>query len=162
MVTDWNYVNIWPVHSPDQILSMIHQYFVYICCQSNVIQATIKKCKTLGHFWKSLYGMNINQKDCTHPDQVLLTIAGIFLHFVNHPEPNVAKHMCTHIEKWWKDYNQSLFILCLVLNPYEGCSAFGQAANLSSFFKLHTMLMTVGLVGCSEIYFTNYLFILVV
>jgi len=43
------------MYNPDQILSMIHQYFVYICCQSNVIQAKIKKCKTLGHFWKSLY-----------------------------------------------------------------------------------------------------------
>jgi len=55
MVTDYNYLFILPIDSPDQILSMIHQYFVYICCQCNVIQATIKKCKTLGHFWKSLY-----------------------------------------------------------------------------------------------------------
>jgi len=63
MVTGWNYVNLWPIDSPDQIPSMIHQYFAYICCQSNVIQATIKKCKTLGHFgshYKSLHMWTAN------------------------------------------------------------------------------------------------------
>ena len=64
MLTDWNYVHLGPIDSPDRILSMIYQYFVYICCQSNVIQATIKRCKTLGHFWKSLYILEYIQFQC--------------------------------------------------------------------------------------------------
>ena len=33
------------------------------------------------------YGTNINQTDSTGPDQVLLMLAGLYLHFVDHPEP---------------------------------------------------------------------------
>ncbi|KAJ6629091.1 hypothetical protein B0H10DRAFT_1939987 [Mycena sp. CBHHK59/15] len=60
-------------------------------------------------FWLSLellvediepicYGTNINQKDSTRADQVLLSLAGMFLCMVEHPEPEVAKGM-THISK---------------------------------------------------------------
>ena len=56
------------------------------------------------------------------PDQVFLTIAGIYLHFLAHPEHEVMQHMCSQPEKRWKDCDQPLFILALVLNPYEGLS----------------------------------------
>jgi hypothetical protein len=88
------------------------------------------------------YGTNINQSDSTWPDQVLLTIAGIYLHFVTHPEADTAKHMCSRIEKRWKDCDQPLFILALVLNPFEGLSAFGDKAGLNPWM-LHSMLLTV-------------------
>ncbi|KAJ6621947.1 hypothetical protein B0H10DRAFT_1944981 [Mycena sp. CBHHK59/15] len=42
----------------------------------------------------STEGTNINQKDSTRLDQVLLTIAGIFLRFDDHPEPEVKKAIC--------------------------------------------------------------------
>ncbi|KAJ7482889.1 hypothetical protein B0H11DRAFT_1723504, partial [Mycena galericulata] len=56
---------------------------------------------------------NINQKDSTHLDQVLLTIAGIFLHFADHPEP------------------EPVFLLALILKPFERLSCFGPDANLN-------------------------------
>jgi hypothetical protein len=89
------------------------------------------------------FGTNINQKDSTRPDQVLLTIAGIYIHFSAHPEEAVKKHMCARLEKRWKDCDQSLFILALILNPYEGLSAFGENAGLNAF-NLHEMLIIVG------------------
>jgi len=88
------------------------------------------------------YGTNINQSDSTWPDQVLLTIVGIYLHFVTHPEADTMKHMCSHMEKRWKDCDQPLFILALVLNPFEGLSAFGDKAGLNPWM-LHSMLLTV-------------------
>lgn len=39
------------------------------------------------------YGMNINQSDSTWPDQVLLTLVGMFLHFKDHPEPDIMTAM---------------------------------------------------------------------
>jgi hypothetical protein len=87
-------------------------------------------------------GTNINQADSTRPDQVLLTIAGIYLHFVDHPEPLVAKAMSDRIEKRWKACDQPLFILALILNPFEGLSAFGSSANLNNF-KCNTLLVYV-------------------
>jgi hypothetical protein len=93
------------------------------------------------------FSTNINQKDSTRPDQVFLTITGIYLHFAAHPEHEVKKHMCSRLEKRWKDCDQPLFILNLVLNPYEGflnpyegflnpyecLSAFREMAGLNSF-----------------------------
>jgi hypothetical protein len=87
-------------------------------------------------------GTNINQADSTRLDQTLLTIAGIYLHFVDHPEPQVAKHMTERIEKRWKACDQPLFILALILNPFEGLSAFGSLANLNNF-KCNTLLIQV-------------------
>jgi hypothetical protein len=105
------------------------------------------------HFWTALetvvgdiepitYGTNINQADSTRADQVLLTLAGIFLWFSDHPEPEVAAGMTADIEKRWKDSDQSLFLLALILNPFEGLSAFGPRADLSHF-KCNGMLMSV-------------------
>jgi len=62
---------------------------------------------------------------------VFLTIAGIYLYFSAHPEPEVRQHMCSWLERW-KDCDQLLFMLALVLNPYEGLSAF-EMTGLSSF-----------------------------
>lgn len=45
------------------------------------------------------YATNISQKDGTHPDTVFLSLIGIFLHFTNHPLPDVAKAMTKCIEK---------------------------------------------------------------
>jgi hypothetical protein len=89
------------------------------------------------------FGTNINQKDSTCPDQVLLTITGIYIHFSVHPEEVVRKHMCAQIEKRWKDCDQPLFILALVLNPYKGLLAFGENARLNKF-NLQNMLISVG------------------
>jgi hypothetical protein len=61
-------------------------------------------------FWDSLesliedikpicYGTNINQKDSTRADQVLLSLVGMFLRMVEHPEPEVAKGMTVRLEK---------------------------------------------------------------
>jgi hypothetical protein len=43
------------LHSYDQTLSFMHQYLVYICYCCCVINQTIKKYQTLGHFCESLY-----------------------------------------------------------------------------------------------------------
>ncbi|KAJ6628542.1 hypothetical protein B0H10DRAFT_1940380 [Mycena sp. CBHHK59/15] len=69
----------------------------------------------LGDLEPICLGTNINQKDSTCLDQVLLTIAGIFLRFVDHPEPEPA------------------FLLTLILNPFEKLSCFGPNTNLNQF-----------------------------
>ena len=79
------------------------------------------------------YGTNINQKDSTRADQVLLTVAGIFLHFESHPEPEVASGMVKDIEKRWKDCDQPIFLLSLILNPFEKLSCFGPNAKMDHF-----------------------------
>jgi hypothetical protein len=76
---------------------------------------------------------NLNQKDSTRADQVLLTLAGVFLRFFEHPEEEVKKAMTKRIEKRWGDCDQLLFILALVLNPWEQLSCFGEGANLDHF-----------------------------
>lgn len=107
------------------------------------------------HFWSGLetvvgdiepicFGTNINQKDSARADQVLLTIAGIYLHFVVHPEPELSGEMVKRIEKRWKDCDQSLFITALILNPYEALSAFSPRANLSHF-KVNNLILMVRL-----------------
>ncbi|KAJ7814179.1 ribonuclease H-like domain-containing protein [Mycena leptocephala] len=78
------------------------------------------------------YG-NINQKDSTRADQVLLSLAGMFLRLVEHPEPDVAQGMTVRLEKRWKDCDQPLFLLALILNPFEKLSCFGPKANLNHF-----------------------------
>jgi hypothetical protein len=79
------------------------------------------------------YGTNLNQQDSSRADQVLLTLISIFLHFSAHPEPEVAEGMKKRLEKRWKDSDQPLFLLCLILNPFEGISCFGPKADLSHF-----------------------------
>ncbi|KAJ3791970.1 ribonuclease H-like domain-containing protein [Lentinula aff. detonsa] len=79
------------------------------------------------------YGTNINQKDSTRADQVLLSIAGIYLHFADHPEHELSSDMVKRIEKRWKDCDQPLFIAAVILNPFEGLSVFGPRADLNGF-----------------------------
>src|ERR1700720_4611915 len=45
------------------------------------------------------YGTNINQKDSTQADQVLLSLVGMFLHFADHPIKEVKIGMTKHLEK---------------------------------------------------------------
>ncbi|KAJ6603954.1 ribonuclease H-like domain-containing protein [Mycena sp. CBHHK59/15] len=85
----------------------------------------------LGDLEPICLGTNINQKDSTRLDQVLLTIAGIFLRFADHPEISVRKSMLARLEKRWKDCDQLVFLLALILNPFEKLSCFGPNANLN-------------------------------
>lgn len=85
----------------------------------------------LGDIEPICYGTNINQSDSTRPDQVLLTLVGMFLHFNEHPEPDIATGMVAKIEKRWKACDQPLFLLALILNPYEMLSRFGTHARLN-------------------------------
>ncbi|KZP23372.1 hypothetical protein FIBSPDRAFT_737740 [Athelia psychrophila] len=86
------------------------------------------------------YGTNINQKDSTRLDQILLTLAGMYLHFSEHPEAEVAAAMKKRLEKRWKDCDQQIFLLALVLNPFEGLSRFGDSAGLNHI-KLNGMVL---------------------
>lgn len=106
-----------------------------------------------GGFWRRLksvvddlepicLGLNLNQTDAMRPDQALLTFAGVFLYFQKHSKPSVAAGMMKRIEKRWKALDQPMFVLALVLNPFEGISRFGDKAAVSQF-TLHTILMDV-------------------
>ncbi|KAJ6570699.1 ribonuclease H-like domain-containing protein [Mycena sp. CBHHK59/15] len=68
-----------------------------------------------------------------HPPRVLLTIAGIFLRFADHPEEDVKKLMVTQLEKRWKACDQPAFLAALILNPFENLSSFGPNTNLNQF-----------------------------
>ncbi|KAJ6605628.1 hypothetical protein B0H10DRAFT_1820812 [Mycena sp. CBHHK59/15] len=102
-------------------------------------------------FWKDLqtvaediepicYITNINQGEKTRADQVLLGFAGVYLHFKRHSDPSVAAGMARRLEKRWAAMDQDLFIMCMVLNPYERLSRFGDQAGVS-IFTLRTVLM---------------------
>ncbi|KAJ6624908.1 hypothetical protein B0H10DRAFT_1942868 [Mycena sp. CBHHK59/15] len=67
---------------------------------------------------------NINQKDSTCLDQVLLMITGIFLCFADHPEPEVKTQMLIRLEKHQKDCDQPVFLLALILNLVVKLSCF--------------------------------------
>lgn len=106
-----------------------------------------------GSFWRRLksvvddlepicLGLNMNQTDAMRPDQALLTFAGIFTHFQKHTKPSVAAGMMERIEKYWKVLDQPMFILTLILNPFEGISHFGEKAAISPF-TLNTVLLEV-------------------
>ncbi|KAJ7258428.1 ribonuclease H-like domain-containing protein, partial [Mycena haematopus] len=79
------------------------------------------------------YGTNINQKDSTRADQVLLTLAGLYLHYVDHPEPDISIGLVARLEKRWKDCDQPLFLVSSILNPWEGLSCFGPLAKFDHF-----------------------------
>ncbi|KAJ6540907.1 ribonuclease H-like domain-containing protein [Mycena sp. CBHHK59/15] len=95
----------------------------------------------LGDLEPICLGTNINQKDSTRLDQVLLTIAGIFLRFTDHPEPDVKKAMLIRLEKRWKDCDQPAFLVALILNPFEKLSCFGPNANLNQFKCLNLLIL---------------------
>lgn len=54
--------------------------------------------QVLGDIEPICYGTNIAQSNSTCPDQVLIMLAGLYLHFSNHPEPHVALSMMKWIE----------------------------------------------------------------
>ncbi|KAJ6573333.1 ribonuclease H-like domain-containing protein [Mycena sp. CBHHK59/15] len=88
-------------------------------------------------FWHGL-----EMKDSTRLDQVLLTIAGIFLRFADHTEDEVRTAMLVRLEKGWKDCDQSVFLIALILNPFEKLSCFGPNANLNQL-KCRNLLISV-------------------
>ncbi|KAJ6453220.1 hypothetical protein C8R47DRAFT_1255904 [Mycena vitilis] len=45
----------------------------------------------------------------------------------------MGKRMCKRLEKRWKEMDQAVFILALVLNPFEMLSRFGNKANIDIF-----------------------------
>jgi hypothetical protein len=103
-------------------------------------------------FWKLLdtvledlapicYGTNINQSDRVRPDQVLLTFAGMYLHFRNHKNAALGRKMVGRIEKRWKALDQDLFVLALILNPYEGLDRFGDKAGCNPFTLTSFLLL---------------------
>ena len=53
----------------------------------------------VGNIEPICYGTNINQKDSTQADQVLLSLVGMFLHFADHPIKEVKIGMTKHLEK---------------------------------------------------------------
>jgi hypothetical protein len=89
-----------------------------------------------------ILGLNMNQSDAMRLDQALLTFAGIFLHFQKHSKPSVAAGMVKRIEKRWKALDQPVFVLALVLNPFEGLSRFGDKAGASPL-TLNSILLEV-------------------
>lgn len=106
-----------------------------------------------GSFWRRLksvvddlepicLGLNMNQTDAMRPDEALLTFAGIFLYFREHTKPSVAAGMMKRIEKRWKALDQPMFVLTLILNPFEVVSRFGAKAAISPF-TLNTVLLEV-------------------
>ena len=113
-----------------------------------------------GGFWRQLkrvvddlepicLGLNMNQTDAMRPDQAVLTFAGIFLYFQKHSNPLVAAGMSKRIEKRWKALDQPMFILALILNPFEGISRFGDKAAVSPF-TLNTILLEVSYLPIAE------------
>lgn len=64
----------------------------------------------------------------------------MFIHFNTHPEPEVANGMKKRLKKRWKDCDQPLFILALILNPCEGLSCFREYAGLSHFKCVNLLL----------------------
>ncbi|KAK6981688.1 hypothetical protein R3P38DRAFT_3233777 [Favolaschia claudopus] len=83
---------------------------------------------------------NIDQGDTTRGDQVILGLAGVYLHFSQHVNPRVAAGMVKRLEKRWADFDQPFFVIALVLNPYEKLSRFGDAAGVQ-IFALHAVFM---------------------
>ncbi|KAG6902392.1 hypothetical protein C0995_000597 [Termitomyces sp. Mi166 len=49
-------------------------------------------------------GLNMNQTDVMHPDQVLLSFTGIFIYFQKYMKKSVADGMMKKIEKCWKPF----------------------------------------------------------
>ena len=96
----------------------------------------------IGYIEPICYGTNINQKDSTRANQVLLTMVGMYLHFCMHPIDDVAAGMTKCLKKRWKDCDQPLFLLALILNPFEGLSCFGDQAGLNHF-KCNSLLISV-------------------
>ncbi|KAJ7926541.1 ribonuclease H-like domain-containing protein [Mycena leptocephala] len=94
------------------------------------------------------YLTNIAQSDHVHPDQFLLALVSLFLHFHGFStrqkasERGLGQRMCKRIEKRFKELDQVVFVLALILNPFEKLSRFGDKAQID-VFKLSTELVTL-------------------
>ncbi|KAJ7504639.1 ribonuclease H-like domain-containing protein [Mycena galericulata] len=94
------------------------------------------------------YLTNIAQSDHVRPDQFLLALGGLFLHFhgfsarSNSSERSLGQRMCKRIEKRFKELDQVVFVLALILNPFEKLSRFGDKAQID-VFKISTELITL-------------------
>ncbi|KAJ6616370.1 hypothetical protein B0H10DRAFT_2219578 [Mycena sp. CBHHK59/15] len=94
------------------------------------------------------YLTNIAQSHHVHPDQFLLALACLFLHFHRFStcqkasERGLGQHMCKHIEKFFKELNQVVFVLTLILNLFKKLSRFGDKVQID-VFKLSTELIMV-------------------
>jgi hypothetical protein len=64
------------------------------------------------------------------------------LHYVDHPEPELSKALVARLEKRWKDCDQPLYLVALLLHPFEGVSAFGPRANFDHF-KITALVVEV-------------------
>ena len=88
------------------------------------------------------FGTNINQCDSTWADQVLLTLAGKWLHFGGHPEPEVSLAMMARVERRFMNCDQLFFLVTLILNPFQGLAPFGPNAGLGHF-TCNSMVISV-------------------
>ncbi|KAJ7202919.1 ribonuclease H-like domain-containing protein [Mycena pura] len=92
------------------------------------------------------YLTNIAQSDHVRPDQFLLALGGLFLHFhgfsgrTKSAERALGQRMCKRIEKRFKELDQVVFVLALILNPFEKLSRFGDKAHID-VFKISTELI---------------------
>ena len=102
----------------------------------NVLQTIIDDIEPI------CFGTNINQSDNVQPDQALLSLAGIYLHFDQHSDRQVADGMRKRIEKRWKALDQPMFVFALILNAYEKLDRFGGNAAVS-VFSLNTVFIEV-------------------
>lgn len=73
--------------------------------------------QVLGDIEVICYATNLAQKDSMRANQALLGLVGVYLRFSEHPEATVTTEMVKRIEKRWSTYDQSFFLLTLVLNP---------------------------------------------
>ena len=110
--------------------------------------------QVIGDIKPICYATNINQTNSCHPDTVLRTLAGIYLHFKDHPEPKVATKMTGHVEKCWKGAYQPLFLLCQILNPFEGMAWFGDGTDLSQL-KCEALIMEVSENDSNVLFYLN-------
>lgn len=110
-------------------------------------QAAAAQCDLINdrNFWRDLeivicdlepicFATNCTQSNSACPDQVLLSLAGMYRHFSAHSEVAVCDGMKTRLEKQWKAIGQDqyLFIFALILNPYEKLERFGDSAGVST------------------------------
>jgi hypothetical protein len=106
---------------------------------------------TDNQFWGSLeqlagdievicYATNLSQKDSARADQT--PSAWLEFSFIScSTEPDLSTEMIKRIEKRWKECDQILFLLALILNPWEQLSSFGEDANCAMEEEMYMCVM---------------------
>ncbi|EJD40381.1 hypothetical protein AURDEDRAFT_127706 [Auricularia subglabra TFB-10046 SS5] len=87
------------------------------------------------------YMTNKSQADDARPDDSAVMFGGIFRHFERHNDPTISAGMMKCIEARWKALDQPVYILALVLNPYERLERFGDKANLTQMSLLKELIL---------------------